>query len=833
MTRVERWMAERGWRAFPYQKRVWRAYADGHGGLVHAPTGTGKSYAVWLAAIEDWLSRHPRATRWPKSHVPLQVLWITPMRALANDLVKALARPISDMGLPWSVELRTGDTTAAIRARQRKHMPSALVTTPESLSLLLSYPESRGMFGELACVVVDEWHELLGTKRGAQVELALARLRNWNADMRTWGLSATLGNLPLALETLLGDSAARGGLLVDGDHAKTVHIETIIPEDIERFPWAGHLGMKLLPRVIERIERARTTLVFTNVRSQAERWFQAILAARRDWAAELALHHGSLDRGIREYVEGRLRRGDIRCVVCTSSLDLGVDFSPVDQVIQIGSPKGIARLLQRAGRAGHQPGAASHIVCVPTHAFELVEYAAVREASNARALEPREPCLRPLDVLAQHLVTMALAEPFEESRLAAEVRATRAFRDLTDDEWRWCVEFVTGRGPVLNAYPEYARLVHEEGRLRVASSKVARLHRMSIGTITGDSSVSVRLLAGRVLGTIEESFIARLKPGETFIFAGKALKLVLWKDMTAFVRRSKDKTRLVPRWDGGKLPLSTQLAAEIRRQLDEAREGRRASAEMRAVGPILELQDAVSRVPKVDELLIELTKARDGHQCFVYPFEGRLAHEGLSALLAHRLSRLRPRSFTMTVNDYGFELLSDEPIELPDYGWRRLFSRENLLEDLLSCLNATELARRQFREIARVAGLIFQGYPGSHKTARQLQASSGLLFDVFNEYDPRNLLLEQARREVLERQLEAGRLSRALERIESLELVTRRPERMTPLGFPLWAARIQTTHLTSEKWADRVSKMALRLESAAGAPTPQARKPRARNRVSG
>jgi ATP-dependent helicase Lhr and Lhr-like helicase len=849
---LDAWFAHRRWAPFAYQREAWAAYQRGESGLVHAPTGMGKSYSVWLGLIAEWFAEEgsgfrvqgsePDAVerlddavgsggtlvktkrRGNKSAVaalarrrsaPLRAIWVTPMRALANDLLTTLRGPVEFFGLPWSVEARTGDTSQTIRQRQRERLPTALVTTPESLTLLLSYPEAEEQFRTLRCVVIDEWHELLSTKRGVQTELALARLRRWNPTVCTWGLSATLSNVEQAAEVLMG-SVGQSSRIVAGNSIKQIEIETILPDEIERFPWSGHLGVRLLPQVIERIERARTSLVFTNTRSQCEIWFRELLHARPDWAAEIAVHHGSLDRDLRAYVEDRLRAGTLRCVVCTSSLDLGVDFTPVEQVIQIGSPKGIARLLQRAGRSGHQPGAVSKVVCVPTHAFELVEYAAAREAAAHRRLEPREPLAKPLDVLTQHLVTAACAGGFVERELFDEVRTTHAYRDLTKVEWDWAMDFVT-RGGALHAYPQFSRITKVGEQYLPTSRAIERLHRMSIGTIASDHMMQVKLMRGTALGTIEESFIARLRPGDRFVFAGRTLEFVRTKEMTAYVRKSKKPTGVVPRWDGGRFPLSTQMADAVRSKFDEARQGEYSGAEMTTVEPVLELQRAWSELPAPNQLLIERSQVREGHQLFMYPFEGRSVNEGLASLLAHRISRDTPCSITITPNDYGFEMLSNIPLDFDESRWRRLFSTDELLDDLLDCLNSTELARRQFRDIARVAGLVIPGYPGAPKSARQLQASSSLIYDVFREYDPQNLLLAQARREVLERQLELSRLSTALVRLASCELLIRFTRRLTPLSFPLWAARIQTTQLSTEKWSARVARMVLQLEKAAGA----------------
>ncbi len=805
------WFRRHGWTPFRFQRETWRAHLSGQSGLIHSPTGTGKTYAVAIPPLVEWLNENPKAPAWPKT-VPLRVLWITPLRALANDTMQSILAPITDLALPWTVELRTGDTSAAARAKQRERLPSVLVTTPESLSLLLSYSGTRDKMESLRTIVVDEWHELLGTKRGIQTELCLARLRTWFPKVKTWGLSATLGNLEEALHVLIGQPG--GGKMISGDLKKRIEVETLIPADIEKFPLAGHLGLNLLPEVIQRLEGAKTTLLFTNTRSQTEIWFRALVDAKPDWTESIALHHGSIDREVRQEVEARLRAGTIRCVVCTASLDLGVDFSPVEQVIQIGAPKGVARILQRAGRSGHRPGAVSRIVCAPAHALELVEFSAVREAIAARELESRVPLDRPLDVLVQHLVTVALGSGFRESAMLAEVRSSHAYRHLTDTEWTWCLDFVTRGGAALKAYPQFSRVRISGDDFTVPDDFIARLHRMSIGTITSDSAMAVRALRGPMLGTIEESFIGRLKPGAKFFFAGHALELIRVRDMTAYVRRTRRLSGVVPQWMGGKMPLSSQLAAVVRRKLSEARRGKFTGREMRAVRPVLEIQNRWSCIPEPDELLIERVQMRDGVHHFIFPFAGRLVHEGLSALIAYRVSKQVPASIAITLNDYGFALLSATALELTEARWRKVFTAENLLEDLLACLNSAELARRQFREIARIAGLVFQGYPGSGKTARQLQSSSGLFYDVFTRYDPENLLLNQARREVLERQLEISRLGATIADVAAMKIVLIETEHLTPLAFPLWASFVQA-NVTSEKWSERVQRMALQLEIAA------------------
>jgi ATP-dependent Lhr-like helicase len=844
------WFAQRGWQPFAFQREVWEAFLNGESGLIHAATGTGKTYAAWLGPLLEWIAdcrlqvaepvsaKKQSAIKNQKSVIatapPLRVLWITPMRALAADTAAALRAPIDDLGLPWTLETRTGDTSASVKARQRKRLPTTLITTPESLSLLLSQPEAAVLFAELRAVIVDEWHELLASKRGVQTELALARLRRWRPALRTWGLSATLGNLDVALQALvgvgdrqtrrLGDadgslspsllvSQSRPGRLVRGLLPKLLQVDSLIPPQLDRFPWAGHLGLSMVEPVAQVVSEGQSALVFTNTRSQSEIWYQALLNARPEWAGEIALHHGSLDRDTREWVEQALRDGRLRCVVSTSSLDLGVDFSPVDAVIQIGSPKGVARLMQRAGRSGHRPGSTSRVVCVPTHALELIEIAAVRDAIQSGQIEARAPLEAPLDLLVQHLVTVALGGGFRADELLAEVRSSYAYRELSDDEWRWALDFATRGGSALQNYPEYARIVEQDGRYLVTNATIARRHRMAIGTITSDATLKVQYLRGPVIGSIEEAFVARLRPGDRFLFGGKTLEFVRLRDLTAWVRRANGQTQALPRWSGSRMALSSELAAAMRRRLEAARNGELEGPEMRAVAPILRVQAKWSRIPAYNELLIERAKTREGNHLFVYPFEGRLANEGLAALLAYRLARLQPISFAIAVNDYGFELLAAEPLPVVDFA--AMLSPINLADDIMASLNATEMARRQFREIARVAGLVLQGYPGE-KSMRQVQASSGLIYDVFVQHDPANRLLDQARREVLERQLERTRLARALERIAAGYVTLVDAPRITPLAFPLLVDRMRES-VSSEKLADRVRKMQLVLEKAAGA----------------
>ena len=805
------WCTSRGWEAFPFQEDVWRACAAGTSGLVHAPTGTGKTLAAWLGA----LARSRAADT-----AGLRVVWITPLRALAADTVAALKQPLDDLrkctwlSRRWRVGLRTGDTSAADRRRLKENWPEALVTTPESLSILLSLDDAHDIFASLDTVVVDEWHELLSTKRGVQTELALARLRALRPDLATWGLSATLPNLDEAVSALVGPGQAAAAEIVQACVPRRLTIDTLIPTPMERFPWAGHMGLRLLPQVIAAIDAVTTTLVFTNTRSQAERWFEAIQSARPDWKKLVALHHGSVDRDLRTQAEQGLKQGRLKCVVATSSLDLGVDFGPVEQVLQVGSPKGIARLLQRAGRSGHAPGATGRLVCVPTHALELVECAAARTAAEAGQVEPRRPLLAPLDCLAQHIVTIACSGGFREADLLTEVRSTHAYAALDDASWRWALDFAARGGPALAAYPDYARIIERFGRWYVASKAIVRKHRMSIGTITADATVDVKWLRGGRLGTVEESFIARLNEGDRFLFAGKPLILFRFDGLNAWVKRARGSAALqVPRWNGGRMPLSTLLSSAV---LDLVRTADNSDAaipaEARAVVPLFQTQARWSRLPDHETLLVEQWQGRDGHHTFIFPFAGRLVHEGLAALVAWRIASRRPTTLTFAATDWGFALSGREPLATDERTWRQLFSPANLLEDLLGCLNGTEMARRHFREIARVAGLV----SGAGRSSRQTQASAGLLYDVLLEHDGDNMLLAQARREVLEQQFEFQRLHEALDAIATKEIRILATPRISPLAFPIWAAFVQS-RLTTQGWLERITAMATELEQAAAA----------------
>ncbi|MGS1054830.1 ligase-associated DNA damage response DEXH box helicase [Burkholderia glumae] len=847
--RIAAWLAAQDRQPFAFQEEVWREIARGASGLLHATTGAGKTWAVWLGALAAYAGDEgggaaaadgadldgadldgadldgaraapaepgaPAAVRAGRLPAPLTVLWVTPMRALAADTARALQAAVSGLGVPWTVGLRTGDTPSAERSRQNRRLPSALVTTPESLSLLLTRADARETLARLRLVVVDEWHELLGNKRGTQTQLALARLAGWRPALQVWGLSATLGNLALAHDALL-HAVRTPRVMVRGAQPKPLVVDTLIPETIERFPWAGHLGMRQVGAVADQIDAARSSLVFTNTRSQAESWYQALLERRPDWAGLIALHHGSLDQSVRDWVELGLKNGKLKAVVCTSSLDLGVDFLPVERVFQIGSPKGVARLMQRAGRSGHAPGRTSRVTIVPTHALELVEAAAARWAIGAGRIEGREMPLKPLDVLVQHLVTVAIGGGFRPRALYDEVRTAYAYRDLAQAEFDWALAFVERGGASLSAYPDYHRVAADaDGVYRVPREDLARRHRNNVGTIVANASVNVAWLTGGRIGTIEEAFVSRLKPGDVFTFAGRALELVRVRDMTAYVRRAARSRGALAQWAGSRMPLSSELADAVLVMLARACDGAAdGEPELRAVAPLLALQARWSALPGPGVLVVERLRTREGHHLFCYPFAGRMAHVGLGALIAWRVAREQPSTFSISVNDYGFELLSAQPFDWPALIDGGLFSPDRLEQDMLASLNASELAARRFREIARVSGLVFQGHPGQQKSARQLQASSSLFYEVFRQHDRENLLLAQAEREVMLEELEARRIRDALSRMRESRLMLTQPARPTPFAFPLIVARLREK-VSTEQLADRVERMLAALENTA------------------
>ncbi len=804
------WFASRKWSPFPFQLNTWRAYLDGHNGLVNAPTGSGKTYSLLIPVLLEFLRNNPEGTSHANSG--LQVIWITPIRALSKEIELSAIRAIDGLGLPWRVGVRSGDTSVKERSRQREKPPELLITTPESLHLLLAqkgYPE---FFKKLKAIIVDEWHELMGSKRGVQVELAVSRLKTISPALKIWGISATIGNMEQALEALLGNYYQEQKYrVIKADIEKKIEVISLLPDTLERMPWSGHLGIQLLEKVIEIVKASTTTLIFTNTRSFAEIWYHKMLDSAPELSGLIAMHHGSISQELRSWVEEQLHEGKLKAVVCTSSLDLGVDFRPVETVIQVGGPKGVARFLQRAGRSGHQPGAVSRIYFVPTHALELIEAAAIREAIEKKVVEDRFPYLRSFDVLIQYLITLAVSEGFDADQLYREVKTTFAYASVSEDEWYWVLNFITTGGDSLQAYNEYRKVTIHQGVYRVENRTIAMRHRLSVGTIVGDSSLFVRFLSGKYLGTIEEYFISRLSPGDVFWFAGRNLELVRIKEMEAQVRKSNKKSGAVPSWQGGRMPLSSQMSEMIRTKLDEVVQGKEKDVELLFLKPLFELQRERSILPGKQEFLVEYFQTNEGYHVVMYPFEGRFVHEGIAALMAYRIAQIQPLTFSIAMNDYGFELLSDQPIPIEEAIETNVLGVDDLFKDIQASINSTEMARRKFRDIAAISGLVFKGYPGKPVKDKHLQSTSQLFFNVFHDYDAHNLLLQQAFEEVMDFQLEEARLRTALERIASQKIIVTYPEKPTPFAFPIMVDRLREK-LTSERLTDRIKRMAVQYD---------------------
>jgi ATP-dependent Lhr-like helicase len=772
--------------------------------------------------------------------------------------------------MQWDIAMRNGDTDMAERKRQIRLMPEVLIITPESLMLLLAQKNYPSFFKNLHIIAVDEWHELLGSKRGVQVELAISRILNIKNEAQelqaekslnhntaqnkknntqrshknsgeektlrppvVWGISATIGNLEEAMEVLLASwikknnggknipaaTQFRQTLTKDGGVAivkarmeKHIEMIPVIPDEIEKYPWAGHLGIKLAEKIVPIIEQSSTTLVFINTRSMSELWYQTLLTVAPQLAGVIALHHGSIEHELRIWVEEALHAQKLKAVVCTASLDLGVDFRPVDTVIQVGSPKGVSRFLQRAGRSGHKPGDISKVYFLPTHSLELVEAAGLKNAIHQNVIESKQPLLLCFDVLMQFVCTLAIGEGFYAEDIFEEIKTTFCFHDITRQEWNELLLQITNGGKALSGYDEYKKVeVDETGLHRIKNRRIAMRHRMQIGTIVSDVMMKIKMMSGGYIGMIEEWFISRLEPGDSFTFAGRILELVMIKEMTAYVRKSNKKKSIIPSWMGSRMSLTANLGMVLRRTFNAAFTSD--LAELKVLKPLFKLQEELSHIPLSDELLIEQIEAEDGFHLLVYPFEGRQIHEAMSSILAYRISRIMPITFSISMNDYGFELLSDQPIPVDDSNVHELFTTNNLIADIQRSVNAVEMAQRKFRDIAVIGGLIFTGYPGEPKKAQHLQASASLLFKVFSEYDSKNILLRQAYQEVFEQQMEEVRLRTALERICNNEIILKFPKRFTPLSFPIIVDSLSRYNLSSEKFEDRVRKMQKQLEA--------------------
>jgi ATP-dependent Lhr-like helicase len=827
---VMKWLKTSRKKPFKFQTDAWQYYAEGYSGLVNAPTGFGKTFSLFLAVVIDELNSRQDLSKSTKAKAPtakltgkkakvqtgLKLIWITPLRSLAKDLSRAMREVCEELELDWQVGVRNGDTSQYDKLKQKKQMPEVLIITPESMHLLLAQKSTFNYFEHLNCIVADEWHELLGSKRGVMAELAISRIKGLLLEkhperlLRIWGISATIGNIDQALDVLVPYEDVLK-VVVKADIEKKIVIKSILPDHIDMLPWAGHLGHKLADKLLPIIYKSKTTLIFTNTRGQAELWYQTLLAKDENLAGQLAIHHGSIDYELRNWIEDSIHSGVLKAVVCTSSLDLGVDFKPVDTVVQIGSPKGVARFLQRAGRSGHSPYETSTIYFLPTHALELVEAAAIKEAAKTQNIESRDPIVMAFDTLIQYLVTLAVGDGFDDEKIYKEVKETHAFRELLPEEWAWIMRFITTGGESLTAYNEFSKVTKVDGLWKVESRQIAMRHRLHIGTIVSDAMLKVKYVSGGFVGIVEESFVSKMKVGASFTLAGRVLEFAMIKDMMVLVRKSKQKTAMSPSWNGGRMSLSANLGVILRKKYNQTLDKQHDDEELDFILPLFERQAKVSHVPQSDEFLIELINTKDGYHLFAYPFEGRQVHEIMASLIAFRLGRLKPISFSIAMNDYGFELLSEQPLPLDEENLKELFSPDNLSDDIIASINATEMARRKFRDIACISGLVFQGYPGKFVANKHLQSSSALFFNVFSDYDKHNLLLRQAYDEAFYQQIEEPRLAAALHRIQKSKVIVVKAETYTPLCFPIKVDSLRD-NMSSEELSQRIERMTAEAE---------------------
>lgn len=795
---IQQWMADKNISPFRFQIETWKKFGNGYSGMVVAPTGFGKTYSVFLALISDFLNRPEKYGK------GLKMIWITPLRSLSKDIAKAMQEAIEEIGLDWTVGVRNGDTDPKIRQQQVKNMPEILVATPESLHLLLGQKKHQRFFQDLQTIVIDEWHELLGSKRGVMVELGISQLRKYVPKIKIWGITATIGNLDEAMEVLIPYHIKK--TKITAKEKKKIDILSVFPDEVEILPWAGHLGHKLADKVVPIILNSNSTIVFTNTRSQSEMWYQLLLDAYPDFAGQIAIHHSSIDAHLRIWIEENLSNGKLKAVVSTSSLDLGIDFKPVDTVIQIGSAKGVARFLQRAGRSGHSPFETSKIYCVPTHSLELIEVSALKEAVKNNVIEPRDPQVLCFDVLVQFLMTLAIGDGFYPQDIYPQIKETFAFQQMTDEEWKNILDFLTIGGKALKSYEEFHKVVIDEtGLYKVTSRRISMLHRMNMGVIVSDAMLKVKFISGGYIGMVEEYFISRLKKEDKFILAGRVLEVAMIKDMTVFVRASKGKA-FAPSYLGGRLPLSSNLGQFLREKLSGALNPKSSEKELKFLHPLLANQEERSHIPEENEFLVELIKNREGYHLFMYPFEGRLVHEVMAALIAYRISKLAPISFSMAMNDYGFELFSDKEIPLNEDNLEQILTRDNLMTDVISSINAAEMARRKFRDIAVISGMVIQNFPGQQRSNKSLQSSAGLIFKVLEDYDPDHFLVRQAYTEVFNMQLQEQRLVEAFKRIEKSKVILKFANSFTPLSFPIKVDSLRQT-LSSEDLDSRIKRL--------------------------
>jgi ATP-dependent Lhr-like helicase len=770
---IEAWFAGRGWRVRRHQAEMLAADDAGQHALLVADTGAGKTLAGFLPTLAAFA---PSCLRGASAPEGLHTLYVSPLKALAHDVQRNLLTPITEMGLAITVETRSGDTPSDRKARQRARPPHVLLTTPESLSLLLSYPESAELFAGLQRVIIDEVHAFATSKRGDLLALALTRLQALAPGLRRAALSATLAD-PESFRAWLApwgdlDSTA----LVVGEAGAPAEVEILLPDDGQRVPWGGHAAAWALPQLYEAIRRNRTTLVFTNTRFLAEYIFQLLWDANED-KLPIGIHHGSLSKEARRKVEGAMARGELRALVCTASLDLGVDWGDIDMVVQMGAPKGSSRLLQRIGRANHRLDQPSRAMLVPGNRFEFLEAMAARDAVNEGQRDGED--FRPggLDVLAQHVMAIACAGPFHEAALLAEIRSSLAYAWIDERGWERVLNFVATGGYALRAYDRFQRIVRlKDGTWRLTHPQQAARHRLNAGIIVDSEMLEVRFRNGRSLGKVEESFGAGLSPGDTFRFAGMDLEVEGVRDLELIVRGAK-KAGQIPSYNGARLPLTTHLSTRVQAMLaDRAGWGRFPDD----VREWLEVQDWRSRLPAPGELLVESFPHGGRAYTVYYTFEGWNANQSLGMLITRRMEEAGLGPLGFVANDYALGVWGLRPVRDP----APLLSPDILTHEFVEWVQNSHLLRRAFREVAVISGLVERQQPGARKSGRQVTFSTDLIYDVLRKHEPEHLLIEAAWADARARMTDVGRLGALLDRAAA-ELVHVELGRVTPLAVPL------------------------------------------------
>ena len=796
------------WEPLPHQIQSWNSFFRGENGIIQLPTGCGKTYAAFMGPL----------IKLKEKDIPegVNILVITPLKALSRDLEKSLLKASEFIDERIKIGIRNGDTSTYEKKKQILRPPNILITTPETLSLLIANKNSKKLFNNLFSIIIDEWHELMGNKRGNQCELSLSWIRALRKDIQIWAMSATLGNIKQAGRIIVG-MKGENPTIIKSDLKKIIELKSIIPKDIGTFSWSGHLGLRSHKFLLEEIEKNKSTLFFTNTRSQSEKWFQCLKFYYPEMNNKIAIHHSSLDKNDRRNVEEGVKCGDIKWVICTSSLDLGVDFQPVEQIVQIGSPKNLARLIQRAGRSSHKPGGKSKLIFMPTNALELIELSAMRRIIYKDIAEEINLPELSFDVLLQHLISLACGSGFDPKIEKENIKNCWSFRNMKDEEWDWCLNFLENGGKCLKAYPKFKKIIKEEQgndnfKYFVSDKNIMRIHKFNIGTITSDKFIIVKFIKGKTIGSLEENFASRLKSGDAFFFAGKILEYVKLKDMILYVKRSNKKSSIVPAWVGGQIAISNLLSKNIRKEISICNQTKSSNKfindEIKSLKPLLNLQKKLSTIPSEKELLVEIYRGKNFKSIFVFTLEGKFVNEGIAFLLAFRLAKENKNTFSITSNDFGFSLTTSKNYnfsELEDK-FLELLSINKLEKDLNSAINFSELTKKRFKNIAQISGLVNNHNPSTLKKTNQLQISSNLLFDVFTKYESNHLLIKQAFQEVNRDDLESLRIKECLKRISNCRLIFNTIEKPTPFSFPLLVERLRNT-LSNESIEERVNKL--------------------------